>query len=63
MKTELITAINKGFSVVAEDDDEIILSKKVRIIPWPICLILGFVFLPLVLLVFWKHDVVKVIKK
>jgi hypothetical protein len=63
MKTELIKLINKGFSVVAEDDDEIILSRKVRVIPWPICLFLGLVFLPLVLLILWKKDEVKVISK
>lgn len=63
MNAKQLGFIKKGYEVVLEDDDEIVFSKKSRVIPWPICLLLGLVFLPLVLLVFWKHEDIKVVSK
>lgn len=62
METKM-SLLMDGYGVVDEEEDHFVMSKKVRVIPWPVCLGLGLVFLPLVLLVFWKKDDVKVVRK
>ena len=62
METKM-SLLQKGFGIVDEEDDHIILSKKVRVIPWPVTLFLGLCFLPLILLLWWKKDDVRVVKK
>lgn len=55
--------IQKGYEVKMEDAEAIVFSKKVRVIPWPITLILALVFLPLILLLWWKKEDIKVVTK
>ena len=62
-KESKIGLLRNGFIIIDQDEHQYVLAKRERVIPGPLLVLLALAFLPLILLVFWKKDVVKIVPK